>query len=54
MPDLLFEIGTEELPAAYLASAIDQLPARLDACLREARLLAAIFPARLRSARQFA
>lgn len=44
MPELLFEIGTEELPAAYLASAIDQLPALLDACLREVRLLASDRP----------
>ena len=25
MPDLLFEIGTEEIPAGYLPPAIDQI-----------------------------
>ncbi len=41
MPDLLFEIGCEELPASYLTRAIDDLPGLIDAKLREARLLEA-------------
>ncbi len=38
MPDLLFEIGTEELPAAYIPPALDQLKAGAQAALKGAGL----------------
>ena len=38
MPDLLYEIGTEEIPAAYIQPALDQLCAALERELSEARL----------------
>lgn len=38
MPDLLFEIGTEELPAGFLDPALDFLSTALPAALDEARL----------------
>jgi glycyl-tRNA synthetase beta chain len=38
MPDLLFELGTEELPAGACASALDQLNSTIDSKLTEARL----------------
>jgi len=36
MPDLLFEIGTEELPASYIRPALDQMAQALKAALEEA------------------
>ncbi len=38
MPDLLYEIGTEELPAGYIRPALDQLQAFLSRELDEARI----------------
>jgi len=38
MPDLLYEIGTEELPAGYLAPALEQLAAEVRRLLGENRL----------------
>ncbi len=35
MPDLLFEVGTEELPASYIPPAIDELKAGAAAALKE-------------------
>ncbi len=41
MPDLLYEIGTEELPAGYLQPALEQLSAEIGRRLEEARIPAA-------------
>jgi len=38
MPDLLFEIGTEEIPAGYVGPALRQLAAELERLLKESRL----------------
>src|SRR5215510_9370375 len=38
MPELLFELGTEELPAGACASALDQLKTAVETRLQEARL----------------
>ena len=38
MPDLLYEIGTEQLPAAYLEPALEQLKENLEQRLTEKRL----------------
>jgi len=38
MPDLLYEIGTEEIPASYIGPALDQLRMALATALEEARL----------------
>lgn len=38
MPDLLLEIGTEELPASFISPALDFLKTASDRALREARL----------------
>ncbi len=46
MPDLLYEIGTEELPAGYLGPGLEQLAGELERRLREADLP----PERLRTA----
>src|SRR6266567_355363 len=40
MPDLLFELGTEELPSGACASALEQLKTSVGAKLSEARLSA--------------
>jgi glycyl-tRNA synthetase beta chain len=52
MPDLLYEIGTEEMPAGYLEPALDQLAEELrrrlaDARLEPARMLTAGTPRRM-------
>lgn len=41
MPDLLFEIGTEEIPASYIRPALSQLGTRFKAGLDDTRLSAA-------------
>src|SRR5438105_4736975 len=38
MPDLAFELGTEEMPPGAIASALEQLQEALSTRLREARL----------------
>ena len=38
MPNLLFEIGTEEIPASYIEPALKQMEALLDDLLKNNRM----------------
>ena len=52
MPDLLIEIGTEEIPASYIAPALREIGDHLSAALAEARLLPLEEPTLLATARR--